>query len=232
MVVNPKAFEILGRWIQLMPYAEVVILDPFINLHEGQENLSSDMNPVMKALRNEIARKFNVALVIVHHAGRSEEKVTQGRGSSAIEAIPRINYALYTDEDRIKLINTKMSFGPRLPEYDMSRQGVTLAPGVQYPTMIFGQATKLADAIERATWLNAIIAYMHATAKSRITQTDAAKAIIPITALGVDRIRKKIRTMLELGYEFTYTNVMGVIQRAELVLKTGDDTGIYINELR
>ena len=48
----------------------LVILDPFARLHGGNENLAQDVAPLLGFLRT-VQRRFETAVMIVHHAGKS-----------------------------------------------------------------------------------------------------------------------------------------------------------------
>jgi len=60
----------------------VVILDPFYKIQSGDENESTDVKKITDFL-DEVIEKFDVAVFILHHAGKDPEK--GGRGSSILE---------------------------------------------------------------------------------------------------------------------------------------------------
>jgi hypothetical protein len=71
---------------QLKP--ELLILDPFVRLHRIDENVSSEVVPILSYLR-ELQRCLGVAVVVVHHAKKGGAKIRAGqalRGSSEFHA--------------------------------------------------------------------------------------------------------------------------------------------------
>jgi hypothetical protein len=66
----------------------LLILDPFIRLHRIDENVSSEVAPLLAFLR-ELQRRFGTAVVIVHHARKGASHLRGGqalRGSSEFHA--------------------------------------------------------------------------------------------------------------------------------------------------
>lgn len=71
---------------QLRP--RLLILDPFVRLHQRDENVSGEVAPMLAYLR-ELQRKYQVAVVVVHHARKGAAKARAGqalRGSSEFHA--------------------------------------------------------------------------------------------------------------------------------------------------
>jgi len=77
----------------------LVVLDPLIRLHRLDENASADMARLLGALR-ELQRRFDVAVVLVHHASkRSRQRPGQAlRGSSDLHAF--VDCLLYLARER------------------------------------------------------------------------------------------------------------------------------------
>jgi hypothetical protein len=66
----------------------LLILDPFVRLHRRDENASGDVAPLLAFLR-ELQRRYQVAVVVVHHAKKSSGNIRAGqalRGSSEFHA--------------------------------------------------------------------------------------------------------------------------------------------------
>lgn len=66
----------------------LLILDPFVRLHRRDENISSEVAPLLAYLR-ELQRQFALAVIVVHHAKKGGAKIRGGqalRGSSEFHA--------------------------------------------------------------------------------------------------------------------------------------------------
>lgn len=66
----------------------LLILDPFVRLHRIDENVSSEVAPLLAYLRD-LQRRFDVAVAVVHHAKKGAGKARDGqalRGSSEFHA--------------------------------------------------------------------------------------------------------------------------------------------------
>ena len=66
----------------------LLILDPFVRLHRIDENLSGEVAPLLANLR-ELQRRYQLAVVVVHHAKKGAGKARAGqalRGSSEFHA--------------------------------------------------------------------------------------------------------------------------------------------------
>lgn len=90
--------ERLAATIELVQ-PRLVVLDPLIRLHRLDENASADMARLLGALR-ELQRRFDVAVVLVHHASkRSRQRPGQAlRGSSDLHAF--VDCLLYLARER------------------------------------------------------------------------------------------------------------------------------------
>lgn len=82
---------------------DILILDPFVKMHNCNENDNMEMDFTMVVLK-EIAAKANCALWLVHHSGKAGTTMDPhgGRGASSIPAAGRVNETLSTatKEDR------------------------------------------------------------------------------------------------------------------------------------
>jgi hypothetical protein len=66
----------------------LLILDPFVRLHRIDENASADVAPLLAYLRD-LQRRYQLAVVVVHHARKGAARVREGqalRGSSEFHA--------------------------------------------------------------------------------------------------------------------------------------------------
>lgn len=67
---------------------QLLILDPLVRLHSGDENAVSDMAPLLAYLR-QLQREMAVAVLVVHHSGKGRGHLRGGqalRGSSELHA--------------------------------------------------------------------------------------------------------------------------------------------------
>ena len=66
----------------------LLVLDPFVRLHRIDENASGDVAPLLAYLR-ELQRRYDVAIIVVHHAKKGAGRIRGGqalRGSSEFHA--------------------------------------------------------------------------------------------------------------------------------------------------
>lgn len=78
---------------------KLLILDPFVRLHRIDENSSGEVAPILANLR-ELQRKYNLSIIIVHHAkkGASGQRAGQAlRGSSEFHAWGDVNLYMRRD---------------------------------------------------------------------------------------------------------------------------------------
>ncbi len=83
----------------------LLVLDPFVRLHRLDENASSDVAPLLAALRD-LQRRFAVAVAVVHHARKGGQAMRAGqalRGSSDFHAWGDSNLYLRRLDDRLLL---------------------------------------------------------------------------------------------------------------------------------
>jgi hypothetical protein len=83
----------------------LLLLDPFVRLHRVDENVSSEVAPLLAFLR-ELQRKYSVAVAVVHHAKKGAGKAREGqalRGSSEFHAWGDSNLYLRRNGERLTL---------------------------------------------------------------------------------------------------------------------------------
>lgn len=85
---------------------QLLILDPFVRLHRVDENISSEVVPILSYLRG-LQRSLGCAVVLVHHAKKGGGKIRAGqalRGSSELHAwTDTILYLRRKGEDEIDM---------------------------------------------------------------------------------------------------------------------------------
>src|SRR5208282_4210476 len=84
----------------------LLVLDPFVRLHQIDENISGEVAPLLAYLRD-LQRRHAVAVILVHHARKGAGNIRAGqalRGSSEFHAWGDSNLYLRRDaDDRITL---------------------------------------------------------------------------------------------------------------------------------
>lgn len=88
---------------QLRP--KLVVLDPFVRLHRIDENASAEVAPLLAYLRD-LQRRFELAVLVVHHARKGAGRMRQGqalRGSSEFHAWGDSNLYLRRHGDQLSL---------------------------------------------------------------------------------------------------------------------------------
>jgi len=83
----------------------LLVLDPFVRLHRIDENAAAEVAPLLAYLR-ELQRRFELAVVLVHHARKGAGKIRAGqalRGSSELHAWGDSNLYLRRAEDQLFL---------------------------------------------------------------------------------------------------------------------------------
>ena len=83
----------------------LLILDPFVRLHRIDENASADVAPLLAYLRD-LQRRFELAVVVVHHARKGAARVREGqalRGSSEFHAWGDSNLYLRRHHEQLTL---------------------------------------------------------------------------------------------------------------------------------
>jgi hypothetical protein len=108
----------------------LLLLDPFVRLHRVDENVCSEVAPLLAYLRD-LQRRFELAIVVVHHARKGAGRARAGqalRGSSEFHAWTDSSLYLRRHGDALTLTvehRAEPSHGP-LP-VDLVADGVKLA---------------------------------------------------------------------------------------------------------
>jgi len=98
---DQERLERTVEWLE----PRLLVLDPFVRLHRGDENLAGDVAPMLASLRH-IERSFGCAVLLVHHARKGAGRVRQGqalRGSSELHAWGASNLSLRRQRDLLRL---------------------------------------------------------------------------------------------------------------------------------
>jgi AAA domain len=83
----------------------LLILDPFVRLHRIDENASAEVAPLLAYLRD-LQRRYELAVVVVHHARKGTARVREGqalRGSSEFHAWGDSNLYLRRHHEQLTL---------------------------------------------------------------------------------------------------------------------------------
>jgi len=83
----------------------LLILDPFVRLHRIDENASADVAPLL-AYQRDLQRRYQLAVVVVHHARKGAARVREGqalRGSSEFHAWGDSNLYLRRHHEQLTL---------------------------------------------------------------------------------------------------------------------------------
>lgn len=142
----------LARLRHLCRGRRLVIIDPLIRLHDGNENDNNVANKLLLRIQR-VALDTHCAILLLHHAGKGEGKSgwQLSRGASAYTTSVRwqINMVVPTEEDGqlpqgesreglVRLAGVKANYGPKAGEVWMRRgQGGVL----QYAEIVTSQAT-------------------------------------------------------------------------------------------
>lgn len=117
----------------------VVVLDVLRELHTGSEDVSDDMAPILRPLR-QIAHSCDVAIVLTHHMS----KAGSSRGSTAIRAACDVAIEMATDElgcgdGLTATLRVAGRYGPSQQFPIRLGEGLRWAPAV--PSVTAGEAT-------------------------------------------------------------------------------------------
>ncbi len=102
----------------------LLILDPFVRLHRVDENVSSEVAPLLAYLRA-LQRTHDVAVVVVHHAKKGAAKVREGqalRGSSEFHAWGDSNLYVRRSGDRL-LLSVEQRAAPSVTGISLALSG-------------------------------------------------------------------------------------------------------------
>ena len=108
----------------------LLILDPFVRLHRIDENASGEVAPLLAYLR-ELQRRYDAAVLVVHHAKKGGGGVRAGqalRGSSEFHAWGDSNLYLRRDGDDLSLAVEHRAAPSRTPiTIELAQRGSALA---------------------------------------------------------------------------------------------------------
>lgn len=117
----------------------LLLLDPFVRLHRVDENLSSEVAPVLAYLR-EIQRRYALSVVLVHHARKGGAKQRAGqtlRGTSEFHAWGDSNLYLRRSAERLTL-TIEHRAAPAPPEVPLR-----LAEGAGGPALVVADSQEI-----------------------------------------------------------------------------------------
>jgi RecA-family ATPase len=117
---------------QLKP--RLLILDPFVRLHRIDENASGEVAPLLAYLR-ELQRRYELAVVVVHHAKKGGGRIRAGqalRGSSEFHAWGDSNLYLRREPSGQLTLTVEHRAAPSPPNLplELQQQGPALALAV------------------------------------------------------------------------------------------------------
>ncbi len=86
-------------------HPRLLVLDPFVRLHRLNENLATDIAPILAGLRT-LQRRFQLAIILVHHTRKGNGPVSGQalRGSSDLHAWGDSNLYLKKGQGGIRLV--------------------------------------------------------------------------------------------------------------------------------
>jgi len=125
----PADYRRLQRTVeQLKP--RLLILDPFVRLHRIDENASGEVAPLLAYLR-ELQRRYELAVLLVHHAKKGGGRMRAGqalRGSSEFPAWGDSNFYLRRSGSELTL-TVEHRAAPSMPPValDLAQRGESLA---------------------------------------------------------------------------------------------------------
>jgi len=138
----------------------LLVLDPFVRLHRADENASSEISPILAALRA-LQRKHALAILVVHHAKKAAQHLRAGqalRGSSDFHAWGDSNLYLRRERERLTL-SVEHRAHPPIGELGLTlrhdERGTGLVIDDRHPATDTAPTTtpgaRITDALERAT---------------------------------------------------------------------------------
>jgi hypothetical protein len=137
---------------------KLLILDPFVRLHRVDENVSAEVAPLLAYLRD-LQRRYEVAVVVVHHARKGAAHARAGqalRGSSEFHAWGDSNLYLRRLGDDLTLSvehRAAPSLTPLPVGLAIDQAAVSLevrAPSATSPGASASRTSSLTDVIEEA----------------------------------------------------------------------------------
>lgn len=133
-VFSTPIVGILREFIKLHGI-DVIIVDPFAETFEGDENSNSEVKWAMKIWRDEIARPTGCAVYLVHHttkyAANGAGNADVIRGGGAIVNSTRISSTLFTmTEEEAKALGVPVEDRNRYVRFDDAKANQTLKSGV------------------------------------------------------------------------------------------------------
>lgn len=180
--------------------AGMIVLDPFAELINGDENSNSEVRPTVKFLRA-LGRETGAAVVVVHHAGKQgQDKRTLDRirGASALPSAARsiLFFDYQPNGAGVSVEHLKMSRSPRLERFMLARHVD-------------------ADSVNRAQWFNASLKHLdikaaqenraenfiiaQITASPRQLTTTDLRAIGKKQKLTIEEIGMALNTLKQIG---------------------------------
>jgi AAA domain len=109
----------------------LLVLDPFVRLHQIDENISGEVAPLLAYLRD-LQRRHAVAVILVHHARKGAGNIRAGqalRGSSEFHAWGDSNLYLRRDGDDRITLSVEHRAAPAIPILTLELvQRPTLSP--------------------------------------------------------------------------------------------------------
>ena len=133
---------------------KLLVLDPFVRLHRVDENVSAEVAPLLAYLR-ELQRRYDVAVIVVHHARKGAAHARAGqalRGSSEFHAWGDSNLYLRRIGDDLMLSTEHRAAAsfPRSAEDLMWHVAAYALEVNTVPAASGSEPTSIADAVERA----------------------------------------------------------------------------------
>jgi hypothetical protein len=121
------SFQSFVKEFTLTTGAKVLIFDPLISFHQGNENDNAEMQRVLNALTR-ICIDTETSPIVVHHTGKSEASWSGGgRGASSIggwaDNIIRISHAKPKDPQHLLITHQKSRNFPEMPPFVLERTG-------------------------------------------------------------------------------------------------------------
>ena len=202
--------------------ADLIFVDPLVNLHLLSENDNSEMRFVMKVLHN-IARETNTALMVAHHTGKGSLQKDKGdvdafRGAGALinssriaiimSSITKLDREMFgiKEESTGEYIRIDTAKANMLPPHAGQAQAWLKWNVVRHISGDFIGVPAVADMkarkADRDTEIAVIIRdHIRMEGSGAITRTDAARAVVDsghiLSGLSESALRKIIQTLFD-----------------------------------